>query len=448
MIPSSDYKGYTICEEDGACQQFGDAPNLGDFAAGSAADPLVAVAGTPDGGGMWGLHADNTTSAVGDAINPANPNVSDHNTPMVSLIAANGPALTDSSLFVVGLDGQVVAVGVQSVGDAFTQPTNAQGVASIVVTSLGTATTTMTARDVSSGATSNQLQTTWIVPPGYWMTGADGGVFSFGDATYMGSTGAQHLNKPIVDMAATPDGGGYYLVASDGGVFTFGDATFYGSTGAQRLNEPIVGMAVTPDGGGYYLVASDGGVFTFGDATFYGSTGAQRLNKPIVGMASTSDGGGYWLVASDGGIFTFGDATFYGSTGAQHLNQPIVGMATPDDGGYWLVASDGGIFTFGDAPFFGSTGAQHLNKPIIGLAPTADTGGYWLFASDGGVFSFGDATFAGSLGAQRLNAPIVGAASVPFPLLDLSAASTHPHHRLTKSSIESVLVRKGIDWAG
>jgi hypothetical protein len=367
---------------------------------------LVAVAGTPDRGGIWGLHADNTTSAVGDAINPANPNVSDHNTPMVSLVAANGPGLADSSLFVVGLDGQVVAVGVGSVGDAFTQPTNAQGIASIVVTSLGTATTTMTARDVNSGATSNQLQTTWIVPPGYWMTGADGGVFTFGDATYMGSTGAQHLNKPIV------------------------------------------GMATTPDGGGYYLVASDGGVFTFGDATFYGSTGAQRLNKPIVGMASTSDGGGYWLVASDGGIFTFGDATFYGSTGAQHLNQPIVGMATPDDGGYWLVASDGGIFTFGDAPFFGSTGAQHLNKPIIGLAPTADTGGYWLFASDGGVFSFGDATFAGSLGAQRLNAPIVGAASVPFPLLDLSAASTHPHHRLTKSSIESVLVRKGIDWAG
>ena len=130
-------------------------------------------------------------------------------------------------------------------------------------------------------------------------------------------------------MAATPDGGGYWLVASDGGIFSFGDATFYGSTGAIHLNQPIVGMAATPDGGGYWLVASDGGIFSFGDATFYGSTGASTSTSPIVGMAATPDGGGYWLVASDGGIFSFGDAEFYGSTGAIHLNQPVVGMAAP-----------------------------------------------------------------------------------------------------------------------
>ena len=49
-------------------------------------------------------------------------------------------------------------------------------------------------------------------------------------------------------MAATPDGGGYWLVASDGGIFNFGDAGFYGSAGSIRLNKPIVGMAATPDG--------------------------------------------------------------------------------------------------------------------------------------------------------------------------------------------------------
>ena len=124
------------------------------------------------------------------------------------------------------------------------------------------------------------------------------------------------LVRPIVGMAATPDDRGYWLVASDGGIFSYGDATFYGSTGGIHLNQPIVGMAPTPDGKGYWLVASDGGIFTFGDANFYGSTGAMRLNKPIVGMAPTPDGKGYWLVASDGGIFTFGDANFYGSTGA------------------------------------------------------------------------------------------------------------------------------------
>ena len=163
--------------------------------------------------------------------------------------------------------------------------------------------------------------------------------------------------------------GGYWLVASDGGVFSFGDATFHGSAGAIALNRPIVGMATTPDGGGYWLVASDGGVFSFGDATFYGSAGAIALNRPIVGMATTPDGGGYWLVASDGGVFSFGDATFYGSAGAIALNRPIVGMATtPDGGGYWLVASDGGVFSFGDAPFSGSLGG-HVRTPRSSVLP-------------------------------------------------------------------------------
>jgi hypothetical protein len=47
-------------------------------------------------------------------------------------------------------------------------------------------------------------------------------------------------------MAPTSDGHGYWLVASDGGIFTFGDAGFFGSTGAVALNKPIVGMTPMP----------------------------------------------------------------------------------------------------------------------------------------------------------------------------------------------------------
>jgi hypothetical protein len=61
------------------------------------------------------------------------------------------------------------------------------------------------------------------------------------------------------------------LVAADGGIFSFGDARFHGSTGSLTLNKPIVGMAGTPSGGGYWLVAADGGIFSFGDAQFYGT---------------------------------------------------------------------------------------------------------------------------------------------------------------------------------
>jgi hypothetical protein len=75
------------------------------------------------------------------------------------------------------------------------------------------------------------------------------------------------------------------MVSSDGGLFAFGDAHFYGAMGGHPLNKPIVGVVVTPDGGGYWEVASDGGIFNFGDAAYYGSQGGKPLDKPIVGMA-------------------------------------------------------------------------------------------------------------------------------------------------------------------
>jgi len=92
-------------------------------------------------------------------------------------------------------------------------------------------------------------------------------------------------------MASTPSGRGYWMVASDGGIFTFGDAQFYGSTGSMRLNKPIVGMAESGFGAGYWLVASDGGIFSFGEAAFYGSAGNLQLASPVVGMAPRSQPG-------------------------------------------------------------------------------------------------------------------------------------------------------------
>ena len=87
-------------------------------------------------------------------------------------------------------------------------------------------------------------------------------------------------------MAATANGAGYWLVAADGGIFTYGDAPFFGSTGREPLNKPISGIATTADGQGYWLVASDGGIFAYGDAGFAGSAGNLQLSKPIVGMAA------------------------------------------------------------------------------------------------------------------------------------------------------------------
>ncbi len=277
----------------------------------------------------------------------------------------------------------------------------------------GLALTNSNNNSATIGTLVEQLQLPAAGNQGLWLTGSDGGVFSFGNAAFYGSTGAVRLNAPIVGMAPTPGGGGYWLVAADGGVFSFGNARFAGSTGALHLNRPVVGMAPTPDGGGYWLVAADGGVFSFGDARFAGSTGALHLNRPVVGMAPTPDGGGYWLVAADGGVFSFGDARFLGSMGAVRLNAPIVGMApTPDGGGYWLVASDGGVFSFGDAGYWGSVPGQGIGQAqVVGMARTPDGRGYWLVDQSGGVYAYGDAGFLGSLTGARLAGPITGVAA-------------------------------------
>jgi hypothetical protein len=235
---------------------------------------------------------------------------------------------------------------------------------------------------------------------GYWFVAADGGIFTFGEARFYGSTGNVKLNQPIVGMAATPSGKGYWLVARDGGIFTFGDANFYGSTGSVKLNQPIVGMAATPSGKGYWFVAADGGIFTFGDAGFHGA--AANPSEPIVGIAVTPSGNGYWCVGRDGQVYAFGDARHAGAPAAQ-----VGAVVSSRSGrGYWVAETNGAVHAFGDARSFGGTG--DLAQPVVGMAVSPKGGGYWLVARDGGIFAFGDARFYGSTGNIRLNQPIVG----------------------------------------
>jgi hypothetical protein len=265
-----------------------------------------------------------------------------------------------------------------------------------------------------AGATGTLSQS---VKHGYWLLGSDGGVFAFGAAQFHGSlpnsgfnpagSGLPHsLQAPIVGIASTPDGNGYWLVGADGGVFAYGDAVFYGSTGSMVLNKPIVAMVPSVDGKGYWLVGSDGGVFAFGDAVFYGSTGSLKLSAPVVGMVKTADGKGYWLVGSDGGVFAFGDATFKGSLVGRSPASPVIGLAgTVSDNGYWLVTASGAVYPFGDASNYG--GSPTSAHPIVAVSGSADGKGYWLVASNGGVFSYGDALFDGTTATMVLKKPIV-----------------------------------------
>src|SRR5271170_8397846 len=120
----------------------------------------------------------------------------------------------------------------------------------------------------STGSMSLQRPVVGIVTTaddgGYWLDASDGGVFSFGDTQFYGSIPGlglhpagsglpNSLSAPIVGMVPSRDDGGYFMVGADGGVFSFGDARFEGSC-------PGIGgcvstaVAVMPDatGNGYW----------------------------------------------------------------------------------------------------------------------------------------------------------------------------------------------------
>jgi hypothetical protein len=245
---------------------------------------------------------------------------------------------------------------------------------------------------------------------GYWMVGADGRVFGFGEARSFGD--ATHLSPgaEAVDLEPTPSGNGYWVVDSAGGVQAFGDAALKGMPDSHALTagERVTSLSATPGGAGYWLFTDKGRVLTFGDAVGYGDMAKVKLNGPVLDSIPTPSGKGYYMVASDGGIFAFGDAAFYGSMGGRKLNAAVQSLVPDGDGrGYWLVASDGGIFAF-DATFKGSMGGSRLAKPVTGMVRYAD--GYLMVGEDGGIFDFSSSPFLGSLGGNPPARPIVSVA--------------------------------------
>lgn len=142
---------------------------------------------------------------------------------------------------------------------------------------------------------------------GYWIVDSAGDVFRFGEARSYGSvrsearppaedpdyTASGHPEAPaIAAFTATRDGKGYWMTGTDGQVYSFGDARTYGSLPAVHVDvspSTIIGYAppravylsvplttagnlvATPDGRGYWIASLNGGVFSFGDARYYGS---------------------------------------------------------------------------------------------------------------------------------------------------------------------------------
>ena len=162
------------------------------------AGSVVAMAGTPDGGGYWMVDSAADIAACGDAGMLGSLSGQALARPIVGL--ASTP--DGGGYWLVASDG-----GIFTYGDAAFH--GSAGAIRLTKPIVGMAST-------PDGG-------------GYWLVASDGGIFTYGDAGFHGSAGGEILARPIVGMAAMPDGGGYRFTASDGGIFTYGDATFLGS---------------------------------------------------------------------------------------------------------------------------------------------------------------------------------------------------------------------------
>ena len=236
VAANPDRQGLWMVAADGGVFSFGDARFYGSAANLELAAPIVGMAATPDGGGYWLLGADGGVITFGDA-----PYLGRAYFPCSGVISPFGsrsgcPAMVDEG------------AGIAATGD---------------------------------GA-------------GYWIADTSAQVQHFGDAGDLGTySGPVPINGPTIGITPTPAPSsssspeqGYYLVGADGGVFAFGDARFYGSASGVHLAASIVGLVVTQDAGGYWLVGADGGVFTYGDAEFLGSAAGQSRSDPMAGLAS------------------------------------------------------------------------------------------------------------------------------------------------------------------
>jgi hypothetical protein len=250
-IPPAASPGYLTVASDGGIFTFGGAQYCGSTGNLTLNKPIVGMATTPDRGGYWLVAADGGVFCFGAAPFYGSTGAITLNQPIVGMAATPDGA----GYWLVAADG-----GVFTFGDAAFYGSEAN------VPNL----------DVVGIASSPDGE-------GYWEVTSNGTVLAFGDAGFYGDAHQLTLAAPIVGIAPDAVTGGYWLVGADGGVFDF-NAPFFGSAGALPLRKPVVGIEGTDDGGGYWIVASDGGIFSYGDATFSGSEGGTRLNRPMVGV--------------------------------------------------------------------------------------------------------------------------------------------------------------------
>jgi hypothetical protein len=224
MAPALDGDGFWVASRSGSVTNFGSAPAISPSRVPPSGVAVVTIAATRDGGGYWLATSTGQVIAAGDAPSFGDLSGKVLNAPVVNMVSTPD----GRGYWLLAADGGVFTFGsAKFFGSTGNIHLNKPAVA-MAPTADGR---------------------------GYWFVASDGGVFAFGDAAYPGSAyqlspnapaGGSNsiapLNRPADGIVGTNDGGGYWMVAADGGVFTFGDAGFVGSLGGHPPPSPIVGF--------------------------------------------------------------------------------------------------------------------------------------------------------------------------------------------------------------
>ena len=233
LVAMSTGAGYWQVASDGGVFSYGSAPFYGSLPGlGIHVSNIIGMARTPDDRGYWLVGSDGGVFAFGDAPYLGSlPDLGIHVSKIVGIpppgrqgywlvgrTAACSPSATPSSRI-----PRRQALNAPIVGIA---PTRRQG---LLARRRRTAASSATATPSSAAPRRRELGTPVIGiarPPtgsGYWLAGANGGVFAFGDAPFearwaASRSTADRRDHPSTTVSATALDGG------DGGVFTFGDA--------------------------------------------------------------------------------------------------------------------------------------------------------------------------------------------------------------------------------
>jgi hypothetical protein len=239
MASTADGTGYWLATASGAISPHGSATDLGTTSTLALAAPIIQIVADPQGGGYWEVAADGGIFAYGSAPYIGAASSEALNSPIVEMV----PTATGAGYWEVASDGGVFAYGDAVYAGSLGGTAQSHPIVAMAV-------------DQATG--------------GYWLVSSDGTATGF-NAPAMGPLPTALPNGPIVSAASTPDGNGLWEVNANGAVYAYGDAAFLGPVAPLNPATPVVSVTADPAAtGGYWLASTDGGVYAYGSA-FYGA---------------------------------------------------------------------------------------------------------------------------------------------------------------------------------